>query len=135
MRLAQARESRCRADAAPGPALGSDGGTRPPGPIGLVPMTDGFAVEVDEGVIVVSGDLDAQTSGRLDDVIAGRLDIGVDELVFDMGGLEFIDSSGLRSLVLARGDGDRRVVLRSPSASVVRLLDITGLLDVFTIEH
>ncbi|HNL48418.1 MAG TPA: STAS domain-containing protein, partial [Microthrixaceae bacterium] len=60
-------------------------------------MTDGFAVEVDEGVIVVSGDLDAQTSGRLDDVISGRLDIGVDELVFDMGGLEFIDSSGLRS--------------------------------------
>ena len=98
-------------------------------------MTDGFAVEVDEGVIVVSGDLDAQTSDRLDDVISGRLDIGVDELVFDMGGLEFIDSSGLRSLVLARGDGDRRVVLRSPSASVVRLLDITGLLDVFTIEH
>lgn len=97
-------------------------------------MSDGFAVEVEEGVIVVSGDLDAQTSGRLDDVIAGRLGAGVDELVFDMGGLQFIDSSGLRSLVMARGNGDRRVVLRSPSPSVVRLLDITGLLEVFTVE-
>ena len=98
-------------------------------------MTDAFAVEVVDDVIRVSGDLDAQTSSQLDDVITSQLERGFDEIVLDLSELEFVDSSGLRSMVLARGpQGEGRVVLRSPSASVMRLLDITGLTDVFVIE-
>lgn len=98
-------------------------------------MTDGFAVKVDDGVVHIIGDLDAQTSSRLDEVITALLDDGADEVVFDLGELDFLDSSGLRSMVLARGpQGDGRVVLRSPSAAVSRLLDITGLTEVFVIE-
>jgi anti-anti-sigma factor len=98
-------------------------------------MTDGFAVEVVDGVICVSGDLDAQTSSRLDDVINAQLERGCEEVVLDLSDLDFVDSSGLRSMVLARGpQGEGRVVLRSPSSSVVRLLDITGLTEVFVIE-
>jgi anti-anti-sigma factor len=98
-------------------------------------MTDGFAVDVDGDVIRLSGDLDAQTSSRLDEAIEAQLARGQEQVVLDLSDLAFVDSSGLRSLVLARGpEGTRRVVLRSPSASVVRLLDITGLTDVFVIE-
>lgn len=98
-------------------------------------MTDAFAVEVVDDVIRVSGDLDAQTSSQLDDVITSQLERGFDEIVLDLSELEFVDSSGLRSMVLARGpQGEGRVVLRSPSSSVMRLLDITGLTDVFVIE-
>ena len=98
-------------------------------------MTDGFAVHVEDGVIRISGDLDAQTSNRLDEVISARLAEDADEIVFDLSELDFLDSSGLRSMVLARGpQGDVRVVLRSPSTAVARLLDITGLTEVFVVE-
>lgn len=99
-------------------------------------MSEAFAVDVKDGVIHVSGDLDAQTSAALDEVISAMLADGAAEVVFDLAELEFLDSSGLRSMVLARGpQGDGRVVLRSPSSSVSRLLEITGLSEVFVIEH
>lgn len=98
-------------------------------------MADGFSVDVEDGVIRVSGDLDAQTSSSLNEVITAQLGDGATEIVLDLSTLAFVDSSGLRSMVLARGpQGDGRVVLRSPSASVLRLLDITGLTEVFVIE-
>lgn len=97
-------------------------------------MTEGFVVEVVDDVIRISGDLDAQTAGRLDEVIAAQRTAGRSEIVLDLAGLDFLDSSGLRSMVLARGPaGDVRVELRSPSSSVLRLLDITGLTEVFDI--
>ena len=55
-----------------------------------------------------------------------------------MAGVSFIDSSGLRILIEAhqsRIDADSSLTLRSPSAAVQRLLEISGLsahLDVTT---
>lgn len=99
-------------------------------------MIEGFAVEVVDDTIRISGDLDAQTAGHLNEVIASQLAAGRDEIVLDLAALQFLDSSGLRSMVLARGaDGTGRVVLRSPSTSVMRLLEITGLAEVFDIEQ
>lgn len=99
-------------------------------------MTDGFDVAVVDDVIRVSGDLDAQTSSTLDVAVAEQLAAGRTEIVLDLSELQFLDSSGLRSMVLARGPGgEGRVVLRAPSSSVRRLLDITGLTEVFVIEN
>ena len=64
-----------------------------------------FAIEVVDGVIRLSGDLDAHTAPRLDDVVRELLESGADRIVVDMGGVEFVDSSGLRSLIRARSDG------------------------------
>ena len=54
----------------------------------------------------------------------------------DIGGLTFIDSSGLRSLIRARkrlGDQPNAVVLRDPQAGTLRLLEITGLTEQFSV--
>lgn len=95
---------------------------------------DPFSIVVTDAVITVVGDLDAHTSPRLDAVIADRG--GAAPVVLDMGDVEFIDSSGLRSLLRARAEGDaeRVVIIRRPSAATLRLLEITGLTEQFTIE-
>lgn len=89
----------------------------------------------DDGVIVVRGEVDMAAGPLLDRAIGQReLD---DPVVLDLGGVEFIDSSGLRSLLgasrRAAGRGSS-VVLRDVSAEVGRLLDITGTAGQFTLE-
>ena len=100
---------------------------------------EGFVIrssESEPGTIEVGGELDAHAANKLDDVVDDLLANGVTSLVMDMGGLTFIDSSGLRSLIRARkrlGDQPRAVVLRDPQAGTLRLLEITGLTDQFPV--
>jgi len=58
------------------------------------------------------------------------------ETIVDLAGLEFIDSSGLAALVLARKHARRAggdLLLAAPQQQVLRVLTITRLLDVFTV--
>lgn len=97
---------------------------------------DAFSIEVIDTVIRLSGDLDAHTAPRLDEVVLEVIGDGVDTIVLHMGEVEFVDSSGLRSLIRARTEGDteRVVVIQEPSAATLRLLEITGMTDHFTID-
>ena len=79
-----------------------------------------------DGALVLAGEIDSYTAADL----SARLvdDPPID--VLDLAGVTFIDSSGLRVLVeahQARTARGSRLVLRSPSASVQRLLEISGL--------
>jgi anti-anti-sigma factor len=89
----------------------------------------------DDGVIVVRGEVDMATGPLLDSAIEAR---ELDEpVVLDLGGVEFIDSSGLRRLLAASRRAAARgssVVLRDASPEVGRLLDITGTASQFTLE-
>jgi anti-sigma B factor antagonist len=82
-----------------------------------------------EGGLVLVGEIDAHTAPEL----AARLDPlpgASTDLVVDVAGIEFIDSSGLRVLIEAHqraNAGGRRLVIRRPSASVRRLFEISGL--------
>jgi anti-anti-sigma factor len=73
----------------------------------------------------VAGDLDLATVSRLDDAIA-RLD---GETVLDLGGVSFVDSSGLHALVRARSD---RPALRieNVAPNVRRVFDLAGVTGV-----
>lgn len=79
-------------------------------------------------VLAVSGELDVATAptlgARLQAVAAGA------ELVLDLGGVVFMDSSGLRVLIAER---DRRGALEvvRPAPVVARLLDLAGLAEHF----
>jgi anti-sigma B factor antagonist len=58
-------------------------------------------------------------------------------LVIDLGAVAFVDSTGLGSLVAILNEArelDRDLVLTGLTDAFSRLLDITGLLAVFTIE-
>ncbi len=62
---------------------------------------------------------------------------GSQPIVIDLAAVEFIDSSGLRSLLAASRRAEGRgttVVLRKPSTGVMRLLSITGTTEQFEIE-
>ena len=88
------------------------------------------------GTLVLVGEVDLATASRLGEAMQGMHDKGVSTIVVDLGGLRFIDSSGLHQLVLAvkrqrQRNGD--IVLRAPSASILRVLEIVGLTTLFRI--
>jgi anti-anti-sigma factor len=81
-----------------------------------------------------------QASGELDMAEAEAFEVElrealVDESVvlLDLSEVEFIDSTGIRALVLvcdeASSDGDKLRIKRSLSPAVERVLDLTGLAD------
>ena len=58
------------------------------------------------------------------------------EMIIDLAGLEFIDSSGLAALAFVRAQARRSggdVVLAAPREQVTRLLTLTRLIDVFPV--
>jgi anti-sigma B factor antagonist len=79
-----------------------------------------------DGALVLVGEIDSYTAPALAERLANEPKV----LVVDLAGVTFIDSSGLRILVeahQARIDSDASFTLRSPSAAVQRLLEISGL--------
>jgi len=83
-----------------------------------------------EVVLVLSGELDPHTAPTLRQAVDGAVVDGTRTLVFDLGGLSFVDSSGLRVIIAAHremAERGGRFILRSPSATTRRILDITGL--------
>ena len=88
-----------------------------------------------DGVIVVHGDIDVAGGPILEAAILDREGNG--PVVIDLGDVFFIDSSGLRSLLGASRrarTGGTTVVLRNVGSEVMRLLEITGTTEHFSIE-
>lgn len=88
-------------------------------------------------VIRVEGELDLAVADQLQTVIEGAL--GVDRVLVDLSGCEFIDSTGIAVLIRAReaiaADGGSLSIC-SPRQQVLRVLDVTGLtqLDGFVVS-
>ena len=82
----------------------------------------------------VEGRLDTNTSPELEAEM--KLD-GVSEVVFDISGLEYISSAGLRVLMAAHkamtASGGSMKSFR-PNAMVLGVFEITGLSSVFAVE-
>jgi anti-sigma B factor antagonist len=89
-------------------------------------------------LVQVRGEVDVATSPQLKNELADLLSRDARNLVVDMGGVTFIDSSGLGVLVemlerLQAQQGDA-IVLRGMQEPVRRVFEITGLTELFTIE-
>ncbi len=85
-------------------------------------------------VLALQGDLDMASAGQL---VQAAADITPgSELIIDLRKLEFMDSSGLRTLMnldlRAREEG-WSVALAGPQPAVMRLLTLTGFQDRVTI--
>ncbi len=83
------------------------------------------------------GELDLVTVAAFEQRLESLRLEGARQLTLDMAGLAFIDSTGLSALVSAlkryRADGGD-IVLRSPTRATTKVLEISGLTQVFTIE-
>jgi anti-sigma B factor antagonist len=94
-----------------------------------------FAMSVDDrdgrAYVTLRGELDIATAPELEQLINERLDSGR-EVVVDLRGLEFMDSSGIRVLVAghtrAGRSGTRLVVVRAAGTSAVaKIVEVSGL--------
>ena len=85
--------------------------------------------------LAVSGRLDANTAPELKTALETGLE-GVTELVLDFSGLEYVSSAGLRVLLFARKTMNRqgKMVIRHVNDTVREIFDITGFLDILTVE-
>lgn len=73
----------------------------------------------------LDGELDMATAGELSNLLLTAAN-GDDPIVLDFSGVTFMDSSGLRALLLWAGSDDcGPVVIKDPSSQVSRLLEIT----------
>jgi anti-sigma B factor antagonist len=86
-------------------------------------------------VLAVSGDLDISGVDEFLDQASRLLDTAPDAVDIDLGGVTFIDSSGLGALVRlhrsAAGSG-RQLRLANVPRPVSRILELTGLTELFT---
>lgn len=85
--------------------------------------------------LVLVGRLDTQTAPALENEIDSVIS-GIKELVFDMSGLEYISSAGLRIILKAQKVMSKQGSMRLTGVndSIMEVFDITGFLDILTIE-
>lgn len=74
--------------------------------------------------IEVQGELDLAVADQLRDAIEGR---GEERILIGLAACDFIDSTGIAVIVQASQGDDRMLAVHSPSAQVLRVLQITGL--------
>ena len=86
-------------------------------------------------ILVVAGRLDTQTAPELEKEVDSVVS-GVKELTFDMTGLEYVSSAGLRVILKAQKIMNTKgsMKLTGVNDSIMEVFDITGFLDILTIE-
>ena len=83
----------------------------------------------------LSGRLDTTTAPELESVVDSSL-AGVQELILDMEALEYISSAGLRVILnaqkLMNSKGSMKLI--HVNDTIMEVFDITGFVDILTIE-
>ena len=80
-------------------------------------------------VVRLSGELDMVSVENVRSVIEGALASHGDRLVFEVSGLDFMDSSGI-ALLISMTRKVAAVEVRNPTAIVRRIIELTGLTDI-----
>jgi len=102
-----------------------------------------LGIEVDEArqpfvVVAVRGEVDIATAPKLREKLVELASQGAQNVVIDLEGVEFLDSTGLGVLIggmkRLRGlDGDLTLVCTQPR--ILKVFEITGLNRAFTIHE
>ena len=98
-------------------------------------MTIEKKINNDAVTLIVSGRLDTQTAPELENELEAVLP-GIKELTFDMTNLEYVSSAGLRVILKAQKAMNIQgsMKLTGVNDSIMEVFDITGFLDILTIE-
>jgi anti-sigma B factor antagonist len=89
-----------------------------------------------QSVLTVNGEIDLTSAPKLDEEITTVVESS-DQVVIELGGVSFMDSTGLRVLLKASKTLTSRggtLVLRQPSEPVRRLLEVSGLNEHFAVS-
>ena len=95
-------------------------------------VTEQDELDTREWRVTLAGEFDLLAAGEFDAVVDQAVGHGARLLTLDLGGVTFIDSSGLRALIRARAalagaDGHLTVAVISETAQ--RVLEIAGVLE------
>ena len=85
--------------------------------------------------ITLTGRLDTTTAPKLETELKQNIS-GVEELVLDLAALEYLSSAGLRVLLSAQKVMNRQgsMVVKHVNETVMEIFEVTGFVDVLTIE-
>ncbi len=92
--------------------------------------------EAGAAIVAVRGEVDADNCGQLAAAL-DAIEVDGDRLIFDARELSFIDSSGISELLRTRSALEAKGVrfeIREPTSQVRRVLEITGLVELFHID-
>ena len=87
--------------------------------------------------LTLEGRLDTTTAPQLEAVVRSSLE-GVGSLVMDLAGLDYLSSAGLRVLLSAQKQMNRKkgkMVVRHVCETIMEVFDMTGFSDILTIEE
>lgn len=93
--------------------------------------------EGDVRTIALNGECDLQLFPDVDELFSRSVDNGFSAVRIDLRGLTFIDSSGIRALLLATRRSQKRVAKLSiipGSPNVMRVFELLGLQQEFPFE-
>jgi anti-sigma B factor antagonist len=93
----------------------------------------GITFDTDGIVIMLSGEIDLSNVESLREKIEPVVSKRVQQVVFDLRELSFMDSSGI-ALLLQLAAQSQSVRIRKPSALVRKMIEATGLSEVLPIE-
>jgi anti-sigma B factor antagonist len=88
-------------------------------------------------ILSLRGELDLTSAASFERELRASEEEPANRLVIDLSGLEFMDSTGLRALLLARERAQaqsRPLMLRRGSRQVQRVLELTKTLEAFEFE-
>jgi anti-sigma B factor antagonist len=89
----------------------------------------------DEYVILVTGELDLSGVSRMSEAFLEALDSDSSSIVLDLRGLEFLDSTGLHTILKAEraaSEQDRGFVIVRGPRQVQRIFEISGIVDLLS---
>lgn len=98
-------------------------------------MTIDKILEGTKMTITLSGRLDTTTAPKLETELKQSIS-GVEELVLDFAQLEYLSSAGLRVLLAAQKVMNRQgsMVVRNVNETIMEIFEITGFVDVLTVQ-
>ncbi len=97
---------------------------------GLTEFSIRVATEHGRRVVQVWGDVDLYTAPRLERQLEELVEDGVNEIVLDASEVTFMDVTGVAALARTLNRLPARegcILVRSPSRSIQKMLEITGL--------
>ena len=98
-------------------------------------MTIDKMIEEKKLTITLTGRLDTTTAPQLETELKQNIS-GVEALILDFSGLEYLSSAGLRVLLSAQKVMNRQgnMTVKNVNEIIMEIFEVTGFVDVLTIE-